>query len=123
MNNNFDFSKDGISFVNADANIGVKNLGLKLVIEGSANVICYDNICTDKDKIIGEGCVGENLRIITTVNMHKKLNAVVLQHKICNSSPRPIWINSAATGQFSAGAAILHGKGGWLGMDLRYCHT
>jgi hypothetical protein len=123
MNNNFDFSKDGISFVDADANIGVKNLGLKLVIEGSANVICYDNICTDKDTIIGEGCVGGSLRIITTVNMHKKLNAVVLQHKICNSSPRPIWINSAATGQFSADAAILHGKGGWLGMDLRYCHT
>jgi hypothetical protein len=112
----------GLSFFAADANMGVKNFGLRLAVEGQTVVVQYAGVTEAGNSIAGRGVAGE-LKISSSVEVLSNLNAVVLRHSISNRSGRPIEISTVATGQFAASSAVLPGKGNWLGWDLRYCHT
>jgi hypothetical protein len=108
----------GVCFLAPDANVGIKDLGLRLTIGGTAVDVCYES----GGGLTAEATAGSALRVRTTITPVEGLNAVVLTHRITNKADRAVRF-TAATGQFAASAAVLHGKGSWLGWDLRYCHT
>jgi hypothetical protein len=116
-------SENGLSFVDVEANMGVKDLGLRLTRAGQDVIVRYGATTEAGDALTAEADAGNGLTVRTTVTPVAGLNAVVLQHRIANGAGSPVWINAAATGQFAATAAVLHGKGSWLGWDLRCCHT
>ena len=117
------FSADGLSFLNASTNMGVKDIGFQLTVEGKDIVANYGTATDVSGTLIAAADVGNGLSIQTTVTPVAGLNAVMIQHRIMNAFKRSVFISKAATGQFSKSAAVLHGKGSWLGWDLRYCHT
>ncbi|MEI6519502.1 MAG: hypothetical protein WCO98_05625, partial [bacterium] len=119
----FNITVHGISFMNQKLNIGVKNMGLRLNVDNVIHDVQFQDAIEKDGGLVATGVISSGLTVHTVIMPVNNLDAIIVTHKICNLSPRPIWINSAATGQFAADASILHGKGGWLGMDLRYCHT
>ncbi len=116
-------SEHGLGFRDAEANMGVVDLGLGLTIEGQPVVVRYGAATRDEAGWAAEGAAGPELSVRTTVHPVPGRQAVVLRHVIRNSAARPVFLNEAATGQFVESAAVLAGKGGWLGWDLRFCHT
>jgi hypothetical protein len=122
-NENVTMNENGLCFVDADANMGVKDFGLRLSMAGKDVMVRY-GAATEADGVVSaEADAGSGLTVRTTATPVSGLRAVVLQHRLANSSNTPLWINAAATGQFAESAAVLHGKGCWLGWDLRCCHT
>lgn len=61
-----------------------------------------------------EATVGGVRRVRTAVTPVSGLAAVVLTHHLTNASARAVRF-TAATGLFAESAAVLHGKGSWLG--------
>lgn len=102
MNPQPSLSETGLTFIDSNANWGVRDLSLRLTVDGQP--------------------AGDGLRAQSTITPVTEFNAVVLTHTITNVTDRTVRFR-AATGQFANSAAVLHGKGGWLGWDLRYCHT
>jgi hypothetical protein len=115
--------ENGLCFVDADANMGVKDFGLRLTVAGKNVVVRYKAATEAGGAVTAEAEVGTGLTVQTTATPVAGLRAVVLQHRLANASKQPVWISEAATGQFVPSAAVLHGKGSWLGWDLRCCHT
>ena len=122
MKTNTIFEENGLSFT-AEDHSGIKNFGLRLVVEGKPHVSAYATVSPHEGGFIAEAKAGDDLSIRSTVEPVPGLDAVVLRHTISNGAKRPVFVNEAATGQVSASAAVLHGKGGWLGWDLRFAHT
>lgn len=113
---------DGLSFFATEVNLGVKDLGLRLTIDGAVVDVCYEPSTSSDGVLNAEAVAAQGVRVHTTVTMVEGLNAVVLQHCIRNSTAQPIKL-TASTGQFASTAVVLHGQGNWLGWDLRFCHT
>lgn len=116
------YNENGLSFT-ADENNGLKDFGLRLVVEGKPHVLKYGVITSHEGGFVAEAKAATDIAVRSTVQPVPGLDAIVLQHTVRNGSKRPVFINEAATGQFVESAAVLHGKGSWLGWDLRYCHT
>ena len=116
------FTEHGLNFVNPTANMGVKDLGLRLTWADRDVVMRFDTIREADGAWIAAGEAGHGVTVRTTAVPVAGLCAVVLQHQIFNASAHPVIIN-AATGQFAPSAAVLHGAGNGLGWDLRCCHT
>jgi hypothetical protein len=114
---------EGLTFFDADANLGVKQLQLRLHVDGRDWLVRHDTIHQSGDSWVGEAQVGAGLRVTTRVEPAPGPNALVIRHELHNTRSAPIWIASAATGCFAPGSAVLHGQGSWLGWDLRCCHT
>lgn len=113
----------GVSFNDPAANWGARDLGLRLTVAGQEHDVRYGAAAaTAGDGLAAEGTTGVGLAVRTTVDAVPGLEAVVLTHRVTNTSTRPVRF-AAATGQYVKSAAVLHGKGGWLGWDLRYAHT
>lgn len=120
----FALAAEGLAFVDAAANMGVKALGLRLTVEGRAVDVRYGDAVESDGHLVAESAVDARLVVRTIVEPVCGLNAVTLRHTLLNRSSRPVWINAAATGQFTDAAAVSHGKGTFgLGWDLRFCHT
>jgi hypothetical protein len=115
--------ENGLSFIDAEANMGVKDLGLRLTVAGKDVVMRYGPATEAGGVGSAEADAGNGLTVQSTATPVDGLRAVVLQHRLANASQQPVWISAAATGQFVETAAVLHGKGSWLGWDLRCCHT
>jgi hypothetical protein len=115
--------ENGLCFADADANMGVKDFGLRLTVAGKDVVARYGAATEAAGVVTAEADIGSGLTVRTTATPVSGLRAVVLQHRLANPSAKPVWISAAATGQFAESAAVLHGKGSWLGWDLRCCHT
>ncbi|HEY3418458.1 MAG TPA: hypothetical protein VGM23_16405, partial [Armatimonadota bacterium] len=116
-------AEHGLSFADSTANMGVKDLGVRLTVEGTETIIRYRSVRQTGDGLTAEGDTGNGLVVKTTVTPVDGLRAVVLEHQIINTSARPVWINAVATGLFAPSASVLPGLGHGLGWDLRYCHT
>lgn len=117
-------TSSGITFRDSSNNMGVRNLGLRIVTGARVYVASFATIETAGDgRHFGGALVGDNLRVETIVTPAPDIQAVVVRHLLHNLSSSRIVVDSAATGQFAPEAGILHGKGSWLGWDLRYCHT
>jgi hypothetical protein len=112
----------GLSFNDPAANWGVRDLGLRLTVAGQAHDVQYGAATGAADSLIAEGTAGAGLVVRSTVEAVPGLDAVVLTHRVMNTSARPVRF-TAATGQFATSAAVLYGTGNGLGFDLRYCHT
>jgi hypothetical protein len=111
-------SINGLSFTKTAANVGVRDLGLRLTIDDAPVDVRYDAA----GELAAEGVAGNALRVRTSVVLVEGLDAVVLTHQFTNTSGKPVRF-TAATGLFAKSAAVLHGKGSRLGWDLRYVHT
>jgi hypothetical protein len=111
-------NETGLTFSDAATNMGVRDLVLRLTIDGTVTDVRYDSL----QEMAAEANVGGTLRVRTTVAPVADLDAVVLTHQLTNTSKRPVRVH-AATGAFAKTSAVHHGKGSWLGWDLRYCHT
>jgi hypothetical protein len=108
----------GLTFADVAANMGVRDLGLRLTIAGKVTDVRYDSL----QEMAAEANVGGTLRVRTTVTPVADLDAVVLTHQLTNTSGHLVRFQ-ASTGAFANTAAVHNGKGSWLGWDLRYCHT
>ncbi len=120
---NLHLSSDGLTFTDPDANLGVRGLGLRLIVEGQTRVAVYESIRREGEVWIAEAPVSPDLRVVTRAEPVAGLGAVVLTHALHNARRTPLWVTSVATGAFTPDAAVLHGKGSWLGWDLRCAHT
>ncbi len=112
----------GLSFFDKGTNMGVKDLGLRLCVDGVCREVSYGKVKNTAASSSAEGTCG-SLKVSSCAEFVKSINAVVLEHRISNVMKHPIWVSSAKTGQFADSAAVLHGKGHGLGWDLRFCHT
>jgi hypothetical protein len=119
----FALSETGITFFNPESNMGVRDLNLRLTVEGKNFDVAYASIVEEDGQFVGEGSAGPDIQVKTTLERVAGLEAVIIRHTVRNSAKRPVFVNQAATGQFAETAAVLHGKGNWLGLDLRYAHT
>ncbi len=119
----FALSETGITFFNPESNMGVRDLNLRLTVEGKNFDVAYASIVEEDGQFVGEGSAGPDIQVKTTLERVAGLDAVIIRHTVRNSAKRPVFVNQAATGQFAETAAVLHGKGNWLGLDLRYAHT
>jgi hypothetical protein len=108
----------GLAFADTDANMGVRDLGLRVTIAGTVTDVHYETL----DSLAADATVGGTLRVCTTVTPVAGLDAVVLTHQFTNTGDRPVRFR-ASTGSFAKAAAVHHGRGSRLGWDLRYCHT
>jgi len=113
----------GISYFDEAANIGVKNLRLRLVLEGEPVVVLLSQQSDSVHVLEGVGNAGEHLSVRTVITRIDSLHAIVVSHTISNTGTLPVRVKEASTGQFGDASAVLHGYGSWLGWDLRYCHT
>lgn len=113
----------GLSFFDANANMGVKDLGLRVTIGSEVFEVTYGAPQSISDgSTTAQSRVAQMLHVKTSAVPVSGLNAIVLTHHLTNASSRPVRF-SAATGQFTSSAAVLHGKGSWLGWDLRCLHS
>lgn len=112
---NFLFDRNGLTFVDRDANLGVVKLGLRLQIQENEYIAEYDDSCCCQPE--------QNILIRAAVAAVPELNAIILTHKISNSGKCPVWIKNLAVGTFAREAALPGGKGSGAGWDLRFCHT
>lgn len=108
----------GLTFADATANIGVRDLGLRLTIAGTETDVRYDTL----HGMAAEASIGGTLHVRTTVAPLVGQDAVVLTHQLTNTSGRPLRFQ-ASTGAFAKTSAVHHGRGSGLGWDLRYVHT
>ena len=122
MKTNTTFEENGLSFT-AEGHSGIKNFALRLVVEGKPHVASYGTITPNAGGFTAEAKAGADLTVRSSVEPVPGLDAVVLRHTISNGAKRPVFVNEAATGQVSASAAVMHGRGSWLGWDLRFAHT
>ncbi len=113
----------GLSFFDPDSNIGVRDLGLSLVMDEKKFDVELTSHGSEGHEHWGEANVGGLLKIRTTASPSVVSGSIVLTHCLTNISSHPVVIASAVTGQFHEGSAVLHGKGSWLGWELRYVHT
>jgi hypothetical protein len=118
MSQKLTMTASGLSFYVAEANLGVRDLGLRVTSEGVATDICYAAV----EGLTATATTDAGLHVCTTATPVDGLDAVVLTHTLTNASDRSVRF-TAATGQFADSAAVLHGQGSWLGWDLRFCHT
>jgi len=120
---NMTFNENGLTFSDIETNIGVRDLGFCLVVEGKTTIVRYGVSQSEDNSVVAVGKVGMDLTVRTTVVPVPGLQAVVISHRIISTAKRPIFIQSAATGQLTESAAVLHGRGNSAGWDLRFCHT
>ncbi len=115
--------EQGVNVVAPELHFGVRGLGLRVNVDGDDAVARYRPSDAVGDCIEAEGALTATLSVRTVVERDSASGALVLRHTLQNRGKAPCWVRLAATGTFAEGSAVLHGKGGWLGMDLRYCHT
>jgi hypothetical protein len=116
-------SPEGVTFMDGAANLGVRDLGLCLTVDGCDAVVRYAPAEALADGgLVAEGDAGHGLTVATTVTPVPGLAAVVIRHCVRNTGSAPVCF-AAASGQYAPTAAVLSGSGSWLGWDLRFCHT
>ena len=114
------WSECGLTFLDENANLGVKNFGLRLTVDGVPVDIHYRPMADGEKGAEAEAGV---LALRSTAESVEGCAAIVLRHRFTNPLPRPIRIAGVETGVFASTASVPHGRGHALGWDLRCAHT
>jgi hypothetical protein len=113
----------GFQFKSSEYNLGVCGLALSLQLDGQHCTGEYHKIADTEGKFSGYAQITDNLELKSILEPIKGIDAAVLRHTLTNTGKTLLVIDALCTGIGGEESALLHGKGSWLGWDLRYGHT
>ncbi len=114
------YSKNGFTFFDESARMGVKNLGLRVSADGRTSDFIPSKTVKKGPVILVLGNAG-SLACICEIRRIQGLDAATIRFTLENRSRKIIKIGDISFGIFSDDASVLVGKSSQL--DMRYCHT